>query len=143
MYRLGKGAWGVVALLLTCSGKEDSPSQGHVEKRGEPVSDNAAGVSGNTNLLANVGLILAGLGVFSHSFFLLRLVLGLESTFLDILAVVGTPVLTVNAAILGHVALRQVKKRGDKGRGLAITAVILVWVIVGLIILGIPAFLVP
>jgi hypothetical protein len=46
-----------------------------------------------------------------------------------ILSVVGFHLV---GAILGHVALGQIKRTGESGRGLALAAVIIGWVLLGL-----------
>lgn len=44
-------------------------------------------------------------------------------------------------AILGHVALSQIKKTGESGRGIALAAVIIGWIVTGIAILGFIAWL--
>jgi Sec-independent protein secretion pathway component TatC len=46
-------------------------------------------------------------------------------------------------AILGHVALGQIKKTGEQGRGIALAGVIIGWVFTALSILGAILFFVP
>lgn len=43
-------------------------------------------------------------------------------------------------AIMGHIALGQIKRSGDKGRGLAIAGVVVGWVGFGLAVLGLILF---
>jgi hypothetical protein len=45
-------------------------------------------------------------------------------------------ILGLVGAILGHVSLRQVKQRGQQGRGMALTGVIVGWVVFALAIIG-------
>jgi hypothetical protein len=42
-------------------------------------------------------------------------------------------VATITGAILGHVALRQIKQRGERGNGLALAACIIGWTLTALI----------
>ncbi len=44
-------------------------------------------------------------------------------------------------AVLGHVALSQIKRTGQEGRGMAVAGVIIGWVLTGLAVLGIVAFI--
>lgn len=60
-----------------------------------------------TNTLAIVGMVLSLVGIL-----------------IGVTAIVG--------AILGHVALGQIKRTGEGGRGMALTAVIAGWVVTGL-----------
>lgn len=46
-------------------------------------------------------------------------------------------------AILGHVALSQIKKTGEGGRGVALAGVIIGWVFTALSILGALLFFIP
>ena len=46
-------------------------------------------------------------------------------------------------AILGHVALGQIKKSGEEGRGLALAGVIIGWVLTALAILSTFLFFLP
>lgn len=46
-------------------------------------------------------------------------------------------------AILGHVALGQIKKSGEEGRNLALAGVIIGWVLTALSILGTILFFIP
>lgn len=70
-----------------------------------------------TNTLAIVGMVLSLVGIL-----------------VGITAIVG--------AILGHVALGQIKRTGEGGRGFALTAVIAGWVITGIWLLIIVAYVV-
>lgn len=45
-------------------------------------------------------------------------------------------------AILGHVALRQIRERGEEGQGMALAGVIVGWVITGLYAVGCAFYLV-
>jgi hypothetical protein len=45
-------------------------------------------------------------------------------------------------AILGHVARRQIRERGEGGDGMALTGIIVGWVTVGLAALGVLAFVI-
>ena len=64
---------------------------------------------------------------------IVAMVLSIAGIFTGITAIVG--------AILGHVALGQIKRTGEGGRQFAITAIIVGWVLTGLIILAILAFI--
>jgi peptidyl-prolyl cis-trans isomerase B (cyclophilin B) len=46
-------------------------------------------------------------------------------------------------AILGHVALSQIKKTGEEGRGLALAAVIVGWTLTGLAIVAVIVSFIP
>lgn len=46
-------------------------------------------------------------------------------------------------AIVGHVALSQIKKTGEDGRGLALAAVIVGWSLTGLAIVGLILAAIP
>lgn len=46
-------------------------------------------------------------------------------------------------AIVGHVALSQIKKTGEEGRGLALAAVIVGWTLTGLAIIGLIVAAIP
>jgi uncharacterized membrane protein len=70
-----------------------------------------------TNTLAIVGMVLSLVGIV-----------------VGITAIVG--------AILGHVALGQIKRTGEGGRGFALTAVIAGWVVTGFWLLFIVAYIV-
>lgn len=70
-----------------------------------------------TNTLAIVGMVLSLVGIV-----------------IGVTAIVG--------AILGHVALGQIKRTGEGGRGMALTAVIAGWVVTGLWLLFIIAYVV-
>ena len=62
----------------------------------------------------------------------------------NVLAIVGLILaffFPLIGAILGHVALSQIKKTGESGRGLALAAVIIGWIFTGLAILGFFAWL--
>ena len=43
-------------------------------------------------------------------------------------------------AIMGHIALRQVARTGEKGRGMALAGVLVGWISLGLLVLVILAF---
>lgn len=59
------------------------------------------------------------------------------SWLLALVPVIGTvlgfvaPVSAIMAVIFGHIALSQIKKRGGGGRGMALTAVILGYIMIG------------
>ena len=64
----------------------------------------------------------------------------------NVLAIVGLVVaffVPIVGAILGHVALGQIKKTGEEGRGLALAAVILGWVFTGLAIIAVIVAAIP
>ncbi len=46
-------------------------------------------------------------------------------------------VLSIVGAILGHVALNQIKQTGEEGRGMALAAVIIGWAVFALAVLAI------
>jgi Sec-independent protein secretion pathway component TatC len=46
-------------------------------------------------------------------------------------------------AILGHVAMGQIKKTGEQGRGIALAGVIVGWVLTALSVLGAILFFIP
>lgn len=56
-----------------------------------------------------------------------------------ILSLVGllTGITAIVGAILGHVAMGQIKRTGENGRGFALTAIIVGWVLTGLGVLAI------
>jgi len=63
-------------------------------------------------------------------------VLALVSMIASIAGVTVLPVLgSLAGAIMGHIALRQIATTGEKGRGMALTGVILGWVGLALLIL--------
>lgn len=45
-------------------------------------------------------------------------------------------------AILGHVALRQIRERGEEGHGMALAGIIVGWVITGFYVIGCAFYLV-
>lgn len=64
--------------------------------------------------------------------------LAIVSLVASISAFVLLPLLgSIVGVITGHIALSQVKRTGESGRGLALTGVILGWVGLGLILLGV------
>ncbi|MCR2827947.1 DUF4190 domain-containing protein, partial [Microbacterium sp. zg.Y909] len=71
-----------------------------------------------TNLLAILSLVSSILG------------------FIGILPIVGS----IAGAILGHLALRQIPKSGEKGRGMALAGTIVGWVGIGLVVLLLALF---
>jgi hypothetical protein len=62
---------------------------------------------------------------------------------LAIIALVVAFFVPLVGAILGHVALGQMKKSGESGRGVALAAVIIGWVFTGLSILAAILFFIP
>jgi uncharacterized protein YacL len=64
----------------------------------------------------------------------------------NVLAIVGL-ILSIFfplvGAIVGHVALAQIKKTGEEGRGLALAAVIVGWTLTGLAIIGLIVAAIP
>jgi len=64
----------------------------------------------------------------------------------NVLAIIGL-VLSIFfplvGAIVGHVALAQIKKTGEEGRGLALAAVIVGWTLTGLAIIGLIVAAIP
>jgi hypothetical protein len=56
-----------------------------------------------------------------------------------ILGIAGflTSITALGAIVTGHMALSQIKKRGEEGRGMALTGLILGYVVVALTIIGI------
>ena len=46
-------------------------------------------------------------------------------------------------AVLGHVAMGQIKKTGEQGRGLALAGVLIGWVLTALSVLGAILFFIP
>lgn len=83
---------------------------------GAPGYGAAGQPGGSTNTMAIVSLVLALVGI---------------PTF------VAAPV----GAILGHIARRQIKERGEQGDGLALSGVIIGWVVTGLWVLGCCGFI--
>jgi multidrug efflux pump subunit AcrB len=64
----------------------------------------------------------------------------------NVLAIVGLILaifFPIVGAIVGHVALGQIKKTGEEGRGLALAAVIVGWTLTGLAIVGIIVAFIP
>jgi uncharacterized protein YacL len=64
----------------------------------------------------------------------------------NVLAIVGLILaifFPLVGAIVGHVALGQIKKTGEEGRGLALAAVIVGWTLTGLAIIGIIVAVIP
>jgi uncharacterized protein YacL len=64
----------------------------------------------------------------------------------NVLAIVGLILaifFPIVGAIVGHVALSQIKKTGEEGRGLALAAVIVGWTLTGLAIIGIIVAAIP
>lgn len=56
--------------------------------------------------------------------------------FIWVLPLIGS----LAGAIMGHISLNQIKRSGEKGRGMAMAGVIVGWVGLGLVILGAIAF---
>lgn len=56
--------------------------------------------------------------------------------FIWVLPIIGS----LAGAIMGHISLNQIKRSGEKGRGMAMAGVIVGWVGLGLVILGAIAF---
>jgi len=64
----------------------------------------------------------------------------------NVLAIVGLILaifFPIVGAIVGHVALGQIKKTGEEGRGIALAAVIVGWTLTGLAIIGIIVAAIP
>lgn len=64
----------------------------------------------------------------------------------NVLAIVGLILaifFPLIGAILGHVALSQIKKTGEEGRGLALAAVIVGWTLTGLAVVGVIVAFIP
>jgi hypothetical protein len=64
----------------------------------------------------------------------------------NVLAIVGLVLaifVPLVGAIIGHVALSQIKKTGEEGRGIALAAVIVGWVLSALAIVGIIVAFIP
>ena len=64
----------------------------------------------------------------------------------NVLAIVGLILaifFPIVGAIVGHVALGQIKKTGEEGRGLALAAVIVGWTLTGLAIIGVIVAAIP
>ena len=64
----------------------------------------------------------------------------------NVLAIVGLILaifFPIVGAIVGHVALSQIKKTGEEGRGLALAAVIVGWTLTGLAIIGVIVAAIP
>jgi uncharacterized protein YacL len=64
----------------------------------------------------------------------------------NVLAIVGLILaifFPVVGAIVGHVALSQIKKTGEEGRGIALAAVIVGWTLTGLAIIGLIVAAIP
>jgi len=55
---------------------------------------------------------------------------------IGILPIVGS----IAGTVLGHIALRQIPKSGEKGRGMALAGTIVGWVGIGLVVLLIVLF---
>jgi uncharacterized membrane protein len=68
---------------------------------------------------------------------------GKRTNVLAIVALVLAIFVPLVGAILGHVALGQIKKTGEEGRGIALAAVIVGWVITGLAIVIIVVSFIP
>jgi hypothetical protein len=79
---------------------------------GRPAYQGQNGAPGQRNTLALVSMILGIAGFF-------------------------TSITALGAIVTGHMALSQIKKRGDEGRGMALTGLILGYVVVALTIIGI------
>ncbi len=64
----------------------------------------------------------------------------------NVLAIIGLILaifFPIVGAIVGHVALSQIKKTGEEGRGLALAAVIVGWTLTGLAIIGVIVAAIP
>ena len=64
----------------------------------------------------------------------------------NVLAIVGLILaifFPVVGAIVGHVALSQIKKTGEEGRGIALAAVIVGWTLTGLAIIAVIVAAIP
>jgi hypothetical protein len=79
---------------------------------GQPAYQGQSGAPGQRNTLALVSMILGIAGFF-------------------------TSITALGAIVTGHMALSQIKKRGEEGRGMALTGLILGYVVVALTIIGI------
>ena len=53
---------------------------------------------------------------------------------------VGSCITAPIGAIMGHVALRQIRERGESGEGMAKAAIIVGWILTGLLVLAIGAY---
>lgn len=62
---------------------------------------------------------------------------GGKTNVLAIVALVLAIFVPLVGAILGHVAMGQIKKNGEEGRGFALAAIIIGWVFTGLAILAV------
>lgn len=67
---------------------------------------------------------------------------GSRTNVLAIVALILAIFLPLVGAILGHVAMGQIKKTGEEGRGLALAAIIIGWIFTGFAILGFIAWFV-
>ncbi|KQS17207.1 DUF4190 domain-containing protein [Frigoribacterium sp. Leaf186] len=79
---------------------------------GQPAYQGQNGAPGQRNTLALVSMILGIAGFV-------------------------TAITSIGAIVTGHMALSQIKKRGEEGRGMALTGLILGYVVVALTIIGI------
>ncbi|WP_054147411.1 DUF4190 domain-containing protein [Frigoribacterium sp. RIT-PI-h] len=79
---------------------------------GQPAYQGQNGAPGQRNTLALVSMILGIAGFL-------------------------TSITALGAIVTGHMALSQIKKRGEEGRGMALTGLILGYVVVALTIIGI------
>ena len=64
----------------------------------------------------------------------------------NVLAIIGLVLsifFPVVGAIVGHVALSQIKKTGEEGRGIALAAVIVGWTLTGLAIIAVIVAAIP
>lgn len=64
----------------------------------------------------------------------------------NVLAIVGLILaifFPIVGAIVGHVALSQIKKTGEEGRGIALAAVIVGWTLTGLAIIAVIVAAIP
>ena len=64
----------------------------------------------------------------------------------NVLAIIGLVLsifFPVVGAIVGHVALNQIKKTGEEGRGIALAAVIVGWTLTGLAIIAVIVAAIP
>lgn len=62
--------------------------------------------------------------------------LAIASLVLSLAGIASCGVTSLIGAILGHVARRQIRERGEGGDGLAVAGIISGWVILGLAVLG-------
>lgn len=68
---------------------------------------------------------------------------GPKTNTLAIVALILAIFFPLVGAILGHVSMGQIKKSGEDGRGLALAAIIVGWVLTAVGILGTVLFFIP